>query len=157
MKADNNKIDYLKEHISWVENNLKEYMSSISEQEINIGKEMIKAYNTLELAIAKPLPYSKTGNHEIDMADTFRSDGRNQLIKKIFENLDLDLEAFYADFIINELKDLLESTEVYVEIMDDGAFIIYEDIKDKDDYFIAYLNYNLEYKECNSNRLYYKN
>ena len=76
-------------------------------------------------------------------------------MKKIFENLNLDLEAFYADFIINELKDLLESTDVYVEVMDDGAFVIYEDIKDKDDYFIAYLSYNLEYKECNNNRLYF--
>lgn len=148
-----NKINYLKEHISWVENNVKKYMSNIKEDDIKIGREIIKAYHSLELGIEKPLPLK----NDEGLAKTWRSDGRNQLMKKIFENLNLNLEAFYADFIINELKDLLESTEVYVEIMDDGAFIIYEDIKDKDDYFIAYLNYNLEYKECNSNRLYYKN
>lgn len=149
----NNKADYLKEHIEFIEKNIKEYMENITDEQINIGKQIVKAYNSLELGIKKPLPLK----NDEGLAKTWRSDGRNQLIKKIFENLGLDLEAFYADFIINELKDLLESTEVYVEIIDDGAFIIYEDIKDKDDYFIAYLNYNLEYEECNSNRLYYKN
>lgn len=58
------------------------------------------------------------------------------------------LKDYYLSFNTND--------EI-IENEDDGEFIIYEDIKDKDDYFIAYLNYNLEYKECNSNRLYYKN
>lgn len=147
----NNKINYLKEHISWAEKNVEKYMSNIKEDDVKIGKEIIKAYNSLELGINKPLPLK----NDEGLAKTWRSDGRNQLMKKIFENLNLDLEAFYADFIINELKDLLESTDVYVEVMDDGAFVIYEDIKDKDDYFIAYLSYNLEYKECNNNRLYF--
>lgn len=147
----NNKINYLKEHISWAEKNVEKYMSNIKEDDVKIGKEIIKAYNSLELGINKPLPLK----NDEGLAKTWRSDGRNQLMKKIFENLNLDLEAFYADFIINELKDLLESTDVYVEVMDDGAFVIYKDIKDKDDYFIAYLSYNLEYKECNNNRLYF--
>lgn len=147
----NNKINYLKEHISWAEKNVEKYMSNIKEDDVKIGKEIIKAYNSLELGINKPLPLK----NDEGLAKTWRSDGRNQLMKKIFENLNLDLEAFYADFIINELKDLLESTDVYVEVMDDGAFVIYEDVKDKDDYFIAYLSYNLEYKECNNNRLYF--
>ena len=147
-----NNINYLKAHISWAENNVKKYMSNIKEDDIKIGREIIKAYHSLELGIEKPLPLK----NDEGLAKTWRSDGRNQLMKKIFENLNLNLEAFYADFIINELKDLLKSTDVYVEVMDDGAFIIYEDIEDKDDYFIAYLSYNVEYKECNNNRLYFK-
>lgn len=147
----NNKINYLKEHISWAEKNVEKYMLNIKEDNIKIGREIIKAYYSLELGINKPLPLK----NDEGLAKTWRSDGRNQLMVKIFENLGLDLEAFYSDFIISTLKDLLESTDIYVEIMDDGVFVIYEDIEDKDDYFIVHLSYNLEYKECNNNRLYF--
>ena len=154
MKNGSNDIELLKRDIHIADEEVKKYMESIKEEYKEVGRKIVDSYYTLELGINKPLPLR---NDDETLTKTWKCDGRNQLIKKIFENLGLDLEAFYADFIINELKDLLESIEVYVEIMDDGAFIIYEDIKDKDDYFIAYLNYNLEYKECNSNRLYYKN
>lgn len=153
MNNGSNDIELLKRDIHIANEEVKKYMESIKEEYKEVGRKIVDSYYTLELGINKPLPL----RNDEGLAKTWRSDGRNQLMKKIFENLNLNLEAFYADFIINELKDLLKSTDVYVEVMDDGAFVIYEDIKDKDDYFIAYLNYNLEYKECNSNRLYYKN
>ena len=34
----NNKINYLKEHISWAEKNVEKYMSNIKEDDVKIGK-----------------------------------------------------------------------------------------------------------------------
>lgn len=151
MKNGSNDIELLKKDIHIADKEVKKYMESIKEEYKEVGRKIVDSYYTLELGINKPLPLR---NDDETLTKTWRCDGRNQLMYKIFEKLKLDLDAFNAEFIINMLRRWLKCPDIYVNLLEDGSYAIYDDIED-DDCFILRLYYDSEDRRYTMVYLYY--